>query len=380
VFVASLDGTEKRRINDARVAEYAPGGYLVFQRETTLFSQQFDPVRLLLTGETSRIADHVPNEAWAVSPAGPIVYRTGLVMQGIERQLAWFDRSGKLLREVGDRSVNADMGLSMSPDGRQLAVSRNFNQLRSGTWLLDLQRGILTPFTRPSFLAVYPVWSPDGTRLVFGHADQSTVMELYQKTTDGAGAEEPLLSSTLNKAATDWSTDRRYLLYRSPDPKTGFDIWALPMDGNRKPFPVVQTDADERDGQFSPDGKWIAYQSNESGRFEIYVQPFPEPGIKQRISTNGGSQVRWRRDRRELFYIALDGRLMSVPIRFSSDGKTIDPGMPVALFPSHVGNAVQVPRQQYFVSPDGQRFLINTVTEKGNSSPITVILNYGPKP
>ena len=136
-------------------------------------------------------------------------------------------------------------------------------------------------------------------------------MDLYQKMSSGLVDEELLIHTAINKAATDWSADGRFLLYRSPDPKTGFDLWALPMEGNRMPFPVVRTNFDDRDGQFSPDGRWIAYQSNESGRFEIYVQPFPGPGTMQPILTRGGAQVRWRRAGRELFYIALDGRLMS---------------------------------------------------------------------
>jgi hypothetical protein len=153
----------------------------------------------------------------------------------------------------------------------------------------------------------------------------------------------------------------------------------MPMDGDRKPFPVVQTDFEERDAQFSPDGKWIAYQSNESGRFEIYVQPFPGPGGRTQISTNGGAQVRWRPGGRELFYIALDERLMAVTIRVSSDGKAIDADAPIPLFGTHVGGAVQgIYRPQYMVSPDGQRFLMSTVSEEA-ASPITVILNWKPR-
>ena len=151
------------------------------------------------------------------------------------------------------------------------------------------------------------------------------------------------------------------------------------LDGDRKPYPVVQTSFDERDAQFSPDGKWIAYQSNESGRFEIYIQPFPGPGSKLQVSTNGGAQARWRRDGKELFYIALDDRLMAVPIRLASNPQSAEPSSPIPLFATHVGGALQSPfMQQYEVSPDGQRFLMNTFTEEA-ASPITVILNWKPK-
>ena len=151
------------------------------------------------------------------------------------------------------------------------------------------------------------------------------------------------------------------------------------MQGDQKAFPVVQTNFEERDGQFSPDSNWVAYQSNESGRFEIYVQRFPGPGGKVQVSTNGGAQVRWRSDGKELFYIALDGMLMAVPIRIS--GTSIEAGAPIPLFPTHVGGAVQgTNRQQYSVSRDGQRFLMNTVVAEADASPLTVILNWKPKP
>ena len=200
--------------------------------------------------------------------------------------------------------------------------------------------------------------------------------DLYEKPATGAGSEDLVLSTAHNKQATDWSQDGRVLLYRSVDSKTGYDLWALPMEGDRKPFPVVQTNFDEYSGQVSLDGQWIAYQSNESGRFEIYVQPFPGPGGKSQISTNGGAQVRWRKDGNELFYIALDGRLMAVPIRLDAIGHVVEPGVAVPLFATRVGGAVQINfSQQYMVSPDGERFLMNTVTDEA-ASPITVILNW----
>jgi hypothetical protein len=158
-----------------------------------------------------------------------------------------------------------------------------------------------------------------------------------------------------------------------------FDLSALRLDGERKPFPVVQTNFEERDGQFSPDGKWIAYQSNESGRMEILAQRFPGPGGKLQISTNGGAQARWRPDGKELFYIALDGRLMAVPIRFTDSGQSVEAGAPVALFATHVGGAIQgASTPNYLVSPDGLRFLMNTIVEEV-PSPITVILNWHPE-
>lgn len=222
-----------------------------------------------------------------------------------------------------------------------------------------------------------------------GASNPKGIADLYQKSVTAGGSEELLLSTAQNNLAMDWSRDGRFVLFSTQDPKRRSDIWALPMEGDRpstgsgrpEPFPVVQTNFDEQQAQFSPDGKWIAYQSDESGRVEIYVQPFPGPGNKWPISTNGGSQIRWRRDGKELFYVALNGRLMAVPIGVASNAGALEVGTPVMLFAPRLGGAVQQAdyRHQYMVSSDGQRFLVATVTE-GATSPITVILNWKPRP
>jgi Tol biopolymer transport system component len=251
---------------------------------------------------------------------------------------------------------------------------------------MDLLRGVPSRFTDDPFVDNYPVWSPDGSRIVFGSNRAAGVIELHQKPSSGAESESLLLSSSQTKNPNDWSPDGRFLLYRSLDLKMGFDLWALPMkgdakkEGEQKPFAVVRTNYVERDGQFSPDGKWIAYQSDRSGQFEVYVQPFPGPGGASRVSTNGGAQVRWRRDGKELFYIALDGRLMAVPIQLYSERQAVEISAPVPLFTTNVGGAVLATnQQQYMVSPDGQRFLMNTLSGEA-ATPITVILNWTPKP
>ena len=180
--------------------------------------------------------------------------------------------------------------------------------------------------------------------------------DLYRKPTTGDGNEELLLATPPDRSHRPHRTGRATgnpALSNRRSRRPNFDIWALPMNGDRSPFPVVQTSISKRrTAQFSPDGKWIAYQSNETGRFEIYVQPFPDGGRAERISTTGGAQVRWRRDGKELFYIALDGRLMAVPIRFDRRRSRLETGAPVPLFATRVGGAVQaLDRQQYVVAP-----------------------------
>ena len=141
---------------------------------------------------------------------------------------------------------------------------------------------------------------------------------------------------------------------------------------------MAQLPANERDGQFSPDGKWVAYQSNESGRQEIYVKRFPDGTDKTVVSSDGGAQVRWRGDGRELYYVALSGHLMAVPITVRADGR-LESNTPSALFPTHIGPAVPSSfHQQYAVSADGETFFMNTVIDESTSTPITVLLNWRP--
>src|SRR5262249_48876773 len=205
-----------------------------------------------------------------------------------------------------------------------------------------------------------PVWSPDGGRVVFT-SNRKGIYNFYWKLWRGPGADEPMLESDQTKSPMDWSSDGRFLLFRNQDPQTGFDLWILPTSGDKKPFPFVNTPFEEREGQFSPDGKWIAYQSNESGQFEIYVQPFPGPGGKFRISANGGAQPRWNKNGDEIFYVSLDSKMMAVPVKLSPDGQSLETGTLAVLFPVRIagGPLFSSNKQQYAVSSDGQRFLVN---------------------
>jgi Tol biopolymer transport system component len=192
-------------------------------------------------------------------------------------------------------------------------------------------------------------------------------------------ADELLLESDQYKSPADWSSDGRFLLFHSADRQTGWDLWVLPVSGDKKPFPFMKTPFEERDGQFSPDGKWIAYRSNESGRFEIYVQPFPGPGKKIPISTNGGTQPRWNKNGKEIFYVSLDDKMMATPVKVSPDGQSLENGTPAILFPVRIPVGPLSTKQQYAVSSDGQRFLVNLAAGEGKASPITLIYNWKPQ-
>jgi WD40 repeat protein len=384
VYVGQLDGTTSVHLLDADApAVYAPVSRdLLFVRQGKLMAQEFDPAKLALTGTPFPIADQVVTDglptsvALSASAAGPVVYRAGAGRT--QRQYIWFDRTGKEIGKVGEPNEAGPGNPALSADGERVATNRTMDG-NTDIWILDLRRDLLNRFTFDMGADAVPTWSPDGSQIVFT-SDRSGVYDLYLKPANGTGNEEVLLATPQNKAPVDWSPDGAFILYRSPGLSTGFDLWALPVHGDRKPFPVAQTTFEERDAQFSPDGKWIAYQSNESGRMEIVVRSFSGSGSKLQVSREGGAQVRWRADGKELFYIALDGRLMAVPIQFAPDGRSVRAGAPVPLFGTRVGGAVQyTSRQQYVVSPDGQRFLMNTLAEEANASPITVILNWHPE-
>jgi len=384
VHVARLDGAETKRLFDAdSPAVFAPPGYLLFLRQGTLFAHAFDPVRLELTGNPFRVADQLD---WDLPPplsasaTGILVFRTGSTRATETRPLVWFDRSGKEIRTV--KTTNPGTRPSLSPDGRQVALMGGIVAGPPQITLLTLDRDISSRFTSSGAINLDPVWSPDGRQIVFSKANNTGTFDLYSKPTTTDREEELVLATapgTFAAIASDWSSDGKYLLFDTTDSKFNFDMWALAMTGDRKPFPVVQTTFQEKGAQFSPDGKWIAYESNETGRFEVYLRAFPNGGRAVPVSASGGAQVRWRRDGKELFYIALDGRLTAVPIQVNSSGQ-IEPGAPMPLFPTRLGGAVQaLERQQYVVALDGQRFLMSTVPDNISPSPITVVLNWKPQ-
>jgi len=189
------------------------------------------------------------------------------------------------------------------------------------------------------------------------------------KPTGGAGKEELLNSPGF---PSDWSRDGRFIIFSQNDTKARSGIWVLPLSGDRppvpgKPFPFLQTEFNEIGAKLSPDSKWVAYTSNESGQNEVYVQTFPSPGGKLPISTGGGSRPVWRRDGRELYYIAADGKLMAVEVK---TGSKFEAGAPKPLFDTRLGN------RPFDISPDGRRFLLANSMEDAGHTPMTVVVNW----
>ena len=353
VYLGELGSPQSRRLLDADAgAVFVPPGHLFVVRRSKLLAQRIDANRLSLSGDPFEVAGEIatrgPIPALSSSEAGAIIYRGRAEGSG---KLTWFDRSGRDVGTVSDRAANLFTGPAISRDGRRLALFERENE-NADIWLVDVGRGTFTRFTDNPADDIFPIWAPDGSRVAFS-STRNRSLDLYVKPTSGTSTEELLLASPQIKAASDWSSDGRLLLYSAHDRNNQFDLWAVPLEGDRKPFPVVQTRFNERLGQFSPDGRWIAFESDESGHYEVYLQPLTSTGANNAgrviVSNAGGAQVRWRRDGKALFYVALDGRIMETALQFAPDNRSVDPGAPVPLFVSSVpGGAIQpFPRHQY---------------------------------
>ena len=374
IYVASLDGGEPKRLAQADgAAVYLPPGMIAFVRGTSLMVQHLDLKKLELTGDPMKVADQLAVDAvnWGgISVAdGRLAYRAGGV--GL-RQLKWFDRTGKPLGVVSDPDPGNLLYPELSRDSALVALLRTVEG-NADVWLLDTVRGSKVRFTYDPSNDNAPVWSPDRQRIVFSSIRQGPY-KLFIGPSSRPNAETLLRDSPNNNYAQDWSRDGRFILYGEADPKTGRDLWALPMDGDPKPIEIIKTPFDERNGQFSPDGKWVAYETDESGPFQIFVQPFPVASSKTQVSISGGSQPRWRADGKELYFIGPDGKLMAAQVNVA--GGIITALTPVELFPASAVAGAGTNKQQYAVSSDG-RFLVNQSAESA-ATPITVILNWHP--
>src|SRR5262249_40493789 len=290
---------------DVTEALYAPPGYVLFMREGNLMAQSFNANRMELSGDAFPVAERIAANptfgilALSASNTGVLAYRTG-GSQAPYLQITWLNRNGTSAGAIGPPGDYASPELSS--DGKRLAVRRTLGG-NGDVWLLDLIRGVATRFTFDPGFDDFPIWSPNGSRIVF-RSQRSGKSDLYEKLSNLSASEEPLSNiSAAANAINDWSPDGRFIVYQPVGQASG--LWVLPVLGDQKPFSFLQaTQALVGEAQISPDGRWLAYISNESGKFEVYVDSFPKPAGKQQISTEGGSQPRWRGDGKELYYIS----------------------------------------------------------------------------
>jgi Tol biopolymer transport system component/tRNA A-37 threonylcarbamoyl transferase component Bud32 len=378
VYVGSLDSKERRRLFNADSnAAYTPPGYLIFVRQGTLMAQRFDANRLALSGDPFPVAENVRSVVgngradFSVSGNGTLVYRKGHFLTQQQR-VVWFDRNGNREKSTEQQAMDTREP-ALAPDQKHLAVVRaDLGMGLRDLWLIDLMTGLNSRFIVGGLkMSLSPVWSPDSTRIVFkAAADPSAIYDLYQKQSTSMSNEVLLLKSDQDKTPTDWSPDGRFILFDSIDPVSKSDIWFLPVSGDSKPQPFLKTDKSETGGRFAPDGKWVAYASDESGGYQIYVQPFPPNGQQFQISFDGGTVPRWRHDGKELFFReGATGNLMAADIKFSPAFEVFKPK---ALFRAIIST-------NYDVTADGQHFILGEPAEGDlteDSAPLTVVLNW----
>jgi Tol biopolymer transport system component len=300
-------------------------GFLLFERDKTLFAQHFDATRLKVKGEPFTVAEDVGGQAarslggFAVSGGSVLAYWSG---EALLTQLNLVARDGTTLRAIGDPA--GDIGFRLSHDGKQAALTRPDPALTTGDiWLLDLNRGLPSRFTSDPAYETNPVWSPDDTEIVFTSTRRGP-WNLYR--TKIAGALEKLVRATdRDQRPYDWSRAGNLLVYEEGAGPSQRDLWALPLNGG-DPFPLANTQFDERHGAVSPSGRWLAYVSNDTGAYELYVQSFPHARSKKPISKGGAFGPQWRGDEKELYYSTPDNKLMAVEV--SAQGSEFFAGTP----------------------------------------------------
>jgi eukaryotic-like serine/threonine-protein kinase len=397
VGVFSLATSERRSlIREGTQPRYAPSGHLVYAQGGSLMAVAFDPQRLMSTGAAVPVVEGVLQSAvsgaaqYSISATGSLVYVSGGV-QSARSRLVWVSRNG--VEQPLAAPAQAYLGPRLSPDGRRIAIAIEGQETQ--IWQYDLFRDTLTRFTFEGNSNLVPVWTPDGKRIAF-ISNKEGPQNLFWQLADGGGGLERLTTSDYTDVPHSWSPDGKLLAFVEVSPITGWDIWVLRMGDSstgsgqapsaesgqapspdsgqgRKTQPFLRTPFNESVPRFSPDGRWLAYISDESGRFEIYVQPYPGPGGKWQISTEGGTEPAWNPNGRELFYRSGD-KMMAVDIATQPGFAA---GKPRMLFEGPYEPA-PITNPNYDVSPDGQRFLMLKPVEQEQAAPtqINVVLNW----
>jgi serine/threonine protein kinase len=381
VYVGSLDGqTKKLLVHVNTSAVYVPPGYLLFADGDSLLGQAFNAARLELIGQPFLVAEHGGRNtafmsAVSASQTGVIAYAGIIPHAG---RLDWIDRAGTLLASAGTPDGDYT-DFRLSPDETRLAASL-FDPRTNAVeiWLTDLARRSASRLNPGGLITASALWSPDGSRLMF-RTNRNGMIEFYDRSAAGGGSDRPVLSAEAYRAAkipsfnlvpTDWSPNGRQIIFSAPTSASGSDLWLLPIAEEGPPVTFIASPGEQMHGNFSPDGRRVAYTSNESGRFEVYVETIPRSDRKWAVSVNGGYEPRWRGDGGEIYYLSEDRKMMSVAV-----GAGPSFGVPKSLFQTRVTAGVINNRTHYVPSRDGSRFLIHMALD-GPTPSINVIVNW----
>ena len=394
-YFASLDGRENKLVVRARGNAIFSSGFLFYPLPNgpiaSLMAQTFDSATGQVQGQPQTVVQSVAYVAGAsiavfdVSESGLLIYGASSTGEAAVQHLLWLSRSGKTLSAVASGPDYFDVALSA--DGQRLAYAKGSPS--SDIWVEDSGRGVHTRLTfDPSTDKGMPVWSPDAKELLFDVRPGGKVSPgVYRKSSNGAGGEELLAQSErpdMELWPTDWSRDQRFILCSRGDLLTQArgEIWVVPASGDRRPRVFIRAAGPAYDGHFSPDGRWVAYTSKESGREDVYVVPFDPTRVlstppgqsvviagKWEVSPNGGALPRWRRDGKELFYIAHANEFVGVGFEAHADTPSI--GETRLLFRKRTFPSGAT----YDVSFDGQRFIVNSLPEEVSAS-LTLVANW----
>jgi eukaryotic-like serine/threonine-protein kinase len=351
---------------------YAEPGYLLFVRDENLMAQPIDPGTMRVSGEAVPVAEKVSfnsfrfTGAYTISRTGLLLYQTGAAVA--KSQLTWFDLEGKKLATVGEPASFPPLSRpTFSPDGQRAAVAVQAAEGKVDLWSWDLARAVATRLTFGPGTVFFPVWSRDGREIVYS----DTSSRISAKAADGAS--EPRVLVTTDKSARtvplSFSPDGSFLAYRQQGGKTRWDIWILPLKGDGKPYPFIASPASENLAEFSPDGRWLLYASDESGKPEVFVVPFPGPGGKRQISSGGASLGFWMPDGREIVYVTPARKLIAVQV--TASGTNLEIGASHALF-----GGQPIPAGPGRLAPDGKRYLAEVPLDEAVAPPITLVTNW----
>ena len=373
VYLGSVDSTAKRKLADSNVNvdhvnTYYASGYVLSARNQTIIARRFDLDTLTLDTSASEVVGPIEGinrggAAFSVSHNGVLLYQPAAA--SAHSRLTLVNRKGELVRTIGDDAPYSN--LELSPDGSQVALSVTDTTTRArDIWIVDVSRGVRSRVTFDPSEERSAAWSLDGKSLIY----TSKGLDLYSKVV-GVGAEAPFVRDGVSKDPRGWSANGQFFLYRASGQRTGNDLWVKPRDPAAQPFAFLATPFDENYGTFAPDARWITYVSDESGRQEVYATTFPSGAGKWQISTSGGSFPRWRRDGKEIVYLAADGKLVAVPV--SASGSTLQVSAPEELFDAGL---LPGPGSPFDMTADGQRFVLNTVLPSRAPPSLVVLYNW----